>query len=207
MATSFDSETTAAFGEEPIFGLRHRLTRFAWAICWTLLASWTQPLHGWRRFLLRAFGAKVGKGVYIAPSARIWFPGNLVLDDYAAIADNTDVYCMATITVGKYAVISKRAHVCTGTHDVDDPQFPLITAPITIEDYAWVAADAFVGPGVTVGKGAVLGTHGVTVRNLRPWTIYAGNPVREIRARRPFERSDEPFRGWREPKREIDNPA
>ncbi|MCX7304379.1 MAG: putative colanic acid biosynthesis acetyltransferase [Hyphomicrobiales bacterium] len=195
------TEDARTLGSEPRFGLRHRLTRIVWGITWAILASsWTQPLYGWRCFLLRAFGAKVGQGVYVAPSAKIWYPGNLVIGDFAAIADHTDIYCMAPIVVGKYAVISKRAHICTGTHDIDSEYFQLTTTPITIGDYAWIAADAFVGPGIVVGEGAVLGTHGVATRDLEPWTVYAGNPAREIKKRRRFERHDTPVRGWREPK-------
>jgi putative colanic acid biosynthesis acetyltransferase WcaF len=202
------SKDAKLLGSEPRFGLRHRLTRIVWGIVWAIFASsWTQPFYGWRCFLLRAFGATVGQGVYVAPSARIWYPGNLVLGDFAAIADNTDIYCMAPIVVGKYAVISKRAHICTGTHDINSEYFQLTTTPITICDYAWIAADAFVGPGVVVGEGAVLGTHGITTRNLEPWTVYAGNPAREIKKRRRFERHDKPVRGWREPKQRAGGPS
>lgn len=198
MSVSEKAGTAGHLTSAPIFGLRHRIIRFLWGVVWVLLASWTQPLHGWRRFLLRLFGAKVGRGVYVAPSARIWYPGTLVLEDFAAIADHADIYSMAPIRIGKYAVVSKRAHICTGTHDIDGELFQLMTAPVTIGDYAWITADAFVGPGVEVGEGAVLGTHGIAVKNLRPWTVYAGNPAREIKSRRKFSRSDVPVRGWRE---------
>jgi len=179
-------------------GLQSRVRRLLWGIIWFCLASWSQPFHGWRRSLLRAFGAKVGKGVYIAPSARIWDPKNLVLDDFAAVADGADLYTMAAIHIGTYAVVSKRAHLCAGTHDIASPSFTLMAAPINIEPYAWVAAEAFVGPNVTIQEGAVLGARGVTVKDLNAWTVYAGNPVCEIRKRPPFTRSDEPKRGWQE---------
>jgi len=179
-------------------GLQSRLRRLIWGITWVCLASWSQPFHGWRRSLLRLFGARVGKGVYIAPSARIWDPKNLVLDDFAAVADGADLYTMAVIHIGTYAIVSKRAHLCAGTHDIASPAFTLTAAPITIEPYAWVAAEAFVGPNVTVREGAVLGARGVTVKDLAAWTVYAGNPAREIRKRTPFTRSDEPKRGWQE---------
>jgi putative colanic acid biosynthesis acetyltransferase WcaF len=180
------------------FGLKHRLLRALWGGVWLLTASWNQPLHGWRRFLLRSFGAKVGKGVYVAPSARIWFPGNLILEDYAAIADEADIYNMAPVVIRKYAVVSKRAHLCAGSHDITDAKFLLTAAPISMEAYSWVAAEAFVGPGVTVKSGAVLGARGVTVKDLDEWTVYAGNPARELKKRQAFERNDEPQRGWRE---------
>lgn len=187
----------------PIFGLKHRVIRMIWGLTWLLLASWTQPFHGWRRFLLRLFGAKVGRGVYVAPSARIWYPGTVKLEDYCAIADHADLYSMGEIVVGRYAVVSKRAHICTGTHDINDEHFQLRIAPIHIGPKAWIAADAFVGPGVTVGEGAVLGAHSVTVKDLAPWSVYAGNPCRKIGTRRVFDRNDKPIRGWREPRRPV----
>lgn len=181
------------------FGLRNRLFRIVWGIAWVLLASWTQPLHGWRRTVLRLFGARVGRGVYIAPSARIWHPGNLVLEDFAAVADGADIYNMAPITIGRYAVVSKRAHLCAGSHDINDDRFLLTATPVRLEAYSWVAAEAFVGPGVILHEGAVLGARGVTVKDLEPWTVYAGNPARAIKTRKRFQRTDVPPRGWREP--------
>jgi putative colanic acid biosynthesis acetyltransferase WcaF len=85
--------------------------------------------------------------------------------------------------LGAYAVISQGAYLCAGTHDVDDPNFQLTTRPISIGERAWIAADAFVGPGVRVGEGAVLGARGVAFKDLEPWTIYAGNPALERRKR------------------------
>jgi len=190
--------TTKTLKNTPRFGWRHRLVRLVWGVVWLLLASWTQPFHGWRRFLLRLFGAKVGRGVYVAPTARIWYPANLAIGDFAAVADYADIYCMAPISIGKYAVISKRAHICTGTHDINSEFFPLVTSPVVIGEYTWITADAFVGPGVTIGEGAVLGTHSVALKDLEPWRVYAGNPLREIKSRQKFTRRDIPPRGWLE---------
>lgn len=141
--------------------------------------------HGWRRTLLRLFGASIAPTARIYGSARVWYPPNLTMDDNAVIGPGVDCYTMAPIHVGAYAVVSQRAHLCAGTHDLDDPQFQLLALPITISAKAWIAAEAFVGPGVVVGEGAVLGARGVTVRDLPPWTIHAGNPARLIRQRKP----------------------
>jgi putative colanic acid biosynthesis acetyltransferase WcaF len=167
------------------FPLRHRLLRAAWIGCWGLLASWTPPmLHGWRRTLLRLFGASVAKTARIHGSVRVWYPPNLTLGDNALVGPGVHCYSMAPIRIGADAVVSQRAHLCAGTHDVDDPHFQLKAMPIEIGAGAWVATEAFVGPGVAIGEGAVLGARGVTVKDLDAWGIYAGNPARFIRTRR-----------------------
>jgi putative colanic acid biosynthesis acetyltransferase WcaF len=105
------------------------------------------------------------------------------MDDYACLATGVDCYCMDKVSLGRHALVSQRAFLCGGTHDVTDPEFRLVTGPIRIETDAWIAAEAFVGPGVVIGKGAVLGAKGVATRDLEPWTIYAGNPARPLKPR------------------------
>jgi len=153
-------------------------------IVWSTLGRTTPvPLNAWRVFLLRCFGASISRGAKIYPTADIWYPANLKMHDFACLGPGVRCYCMAEIELGAYAIASQGAHLCGGTHDIDDPHFQLMTKPIVIGAYAWVAADAFVGPGVTVGEGAVLGARAVTVKDLEPWTVYAGNPARKIRQR------------------------
>jgi putative colanic acid biosynthesis acetyltransferase WcaF len=141
------------------------------------------PLHGWRRLLLRAFGATIHATARVYPSAVIWYPKNLKMGIHAVMGPGVICYCMDKIIIEDYAVISQRAHLCGGTHRLDDPDFQLVTRPIQICRHAWVAAEAFVGPGVTIGEGAVLGARGVASRDLGSWTVFAGNPCREIRKR------------------------
>jgi putative colanic acid biosynthesis acetyltransferase WcaF len=107
--------------------------------------------------------------------------------EHSTLGPGAICYCIAPVTLGPFALVSQRAHLCTGTHDVDDPHFQLVARPITIGPRAWVAAESFVGPGVTLGEGAVLGARGVAMRDLVPWTIHAGNPARELRKRRRFD--------------------
>ncbi len=169
----------------PSFGLGHRAYRAAWTMAWGLFAAWTPPFFNpWRRMLLRLFGARIAGTARIHASARIWYPANLEMADQACIGPRVDCYSMAKITLGPYALASQGAHLCAGTHDIDDPHFQLRAAPITIGARAWIAAEAFVGPGVTVGDGAVLGARAVTFTDLEPWTVFIGNPAREIRKRR-----------------------
>ena len=153
-------------------------------MCYVLVFRLTpRPLHGLRAALLRAFGARLGKACHVYPRARIWAPWNLVMDDHACLADDVNCYTMARITIGKNAIVSQGAHLCTGTHDFEDPNFQLYAKPITIGARAWVCTEAFVGPGVHVGEGAVLGARAVATRDLPAWTVCAGNPCRPIRKR------------------------
>lgn len=166
------------------FPLAHRLLRMAWGVAWTVLAAWTPvPLHGWRRLLLRAFGARIDPTARIYPDVRIWYPPNLTMGPYSTLGPRSDCYCMASVTLAPYALVSQGAHLCAGTHDLDDVSFQLKAFPIIVGERAWIAAEAFVGPGVTVGDGAVLGARAVTVKDLLPWGVYAGNPARRLRDR------------------------
>lgn len=185
MSQPLDGRATRPWEGGPSFALSNRLYRLAWAVTWLLLARWTPPfLRGWRRWLLRVFGAQVAPTANVYGSVRIWSPANLVIGDHAAIGPGAIVYSMAQVTIGPYAVISQRAHLCAGTHDIEDAAFQLRARPITIGARAWVAAEAFVGPGVTVGDGAVLGARGCAMRDLAPWTVYGGNPAVALRERR-----------------------
>jgi putative colanic acid biosynthesis acetyltransferase WcaF len=167
------------------FTLRNRIYRFVWAAVWQLFAAWTPPpLHGWRRLLLRLFGAKIAPTAGVYPSARIWSPANLEVGDFAFIGARVIVYSMAKITFAPYALASQGAHICAGTHDIEDVRFQLQARPIVIGYRAWIAAEAFVGPGVTVGDGAVLGARSCAFQSLEPWTVYVGNPARAIKPRK-----------------------
>jgi putative colanic acid biosynthesis acetyltransferase WcaF len=141
-------------------------------------------LHGWRRMLLRAFGAQLGRGAKIFPSVRIWAPWNLRIDEYGCLSHDVDCYCVAPIRVGAHATVSQYAYLCAATHDLGDPHMRLLASPIAIADQAWVCARAFIGPGVTVGQGAVVGACAVALQDVRPWMVVAGNPAREIKERR-----------------------
>jgi len=167
------------------FSFGNRVYRAIWNVTWLLLASWTPPLaHGWRRMLLRAFGAKIARGANIYSSARIWDPRNLDMRPRSCLGPRVDCYSMARIKLGAHAIVSQDAVLCAGTHDVESPNFQLIARAISIGDHAWIAAGAFVGPGVGVGEGAVLGARAVAFKDLRPWTVYVGNPALQIRERR-----------------------
>ena len=142
-------------------------------------------------WLLRLFGASVGPGVRIFPSVRIMIPWNLKLGEMATVGDAVMLYALGPIQIGQSATISQGAHLCAGSHDHTHPNFPLQKAQITIGDSSWICADAFVGPNVTIGEGAILGARGVAVRNVAPWTIVAGNPAKPIGVRKLSKRPPE----------------
>ncbi|HEY8006185.1 MAG TPA: putative colanic acid biosynthesis acetyltransferase [Methylocella sp.] len=180
-----DAKTAKSLEGGPSFDLRHRLLRAVWNICWLLLASWTPPpLHPWRRCLLRLFGAKISPTARIFGSATVWYPPNLEMGEHAVIGWRTLCYSMDRIVLEDYAIVSQCSFLLAGTHDIDDPNFQLKTKPIHIGRRAWVAACAIVGPGVTIGEGAVLGGGGVAFKDLEPWTVYAGNPACKVRMRK-----------------------
>ncbi|MBR0552111.1 putative colanic acid biosynthesis acetyltransferase [Stakelama marina] len=169
------------------FTWKNIILRALWALCWMLLCRWNPPqLYAWRRLVLNLWGAKVAKGARVYPSAYIWYPSNLEIGEGAVLGWNVHCYCMAKVVLEPYAEVAQFVHLVTGTHDFDSETFQLQTRPIRICSHAWLASSSFVGPGVTVGEGAVLGARGVAMKDLEPWTVYAGNPAVEIRKRSRF---------------------
>ena len=120
-------------------GVRNRVARVLWAVVWVLaFRTSPRPMHGWRRFLLRLFGATVGKGAHPYPTARVWGPWNLRMDEYSSIGDWVDCYCVAPIHLEAHASVSRYSFLCAASHDHTDPTLPLVTAPIRIGCGAWV---------------------------------------------------------------------
>lgn len=159
--------------------------RVLWGCVQPLFRLSPRPCFGWRRFLLRLFGARIGRQVHIYRTVTIVIPWHLEVRDYAAIGDHAFIYNLGQITIGERATISHRTHLCAGTHDYTKAEFPLLKLPITIEPQAWICADAFVGPGVTVGEGAIVGACAVAVKDVDPWTIVGGNPAKFLKRREP----------------------
>lgn len=162
----------------------NRMGRVLWAIVWGMLYRPSpRPAHAWRRFLLRLFGARIGRGVHPYPSARFWAPWNLTLDDHSSVGDWVDCYCVAPIHLEAHASVSPYSFLCAASHDHTDPKLKLVTAPITIGRGAWVCADVFVAPGVTIGEGAVVGARSSVFDDVEPWAIVAGSPAKFIKQR------------------------
>jgi putative colanic acid biosynthesis acetyltransferase WcaF len=142
-----------------------------------------RPCFGWRRFVLRCFGAKIGNHVNLYPSTWVYFPWNLTVGDWSAIGEQAFIYNLGPVTLGEKVTISHRAQLCAGTHDYTVPDLPLIRSPIVVHDQAWICADAFVGPGVIIGEGAIVGARAVVMKRVEPWNIVAGNPATMIKKR------------------------
>ena len=160
---------------------RRELTqRVIWAAVQPLFRLSPRLCYGWRRLLLRLMGAQIGRDVQIHPSVRIFLPSLLAIEAEAAVAEDVRLYNLGPLHIGAQATISQGAHLCGGTHDHSDPALPLIRSPITIGAACWICADAFVGPGVVVGEGAVVAARAVVVRDIPAWQVAAGSPARAV---------------------------
>ena len=156
----------------------------AWRLVQATLFAWSpQSLYGWRRFLLRLFGAKVGKNVLVRPSARVTYPWKVSIGDYSWVGDGAVLYALGEIWIGAHTVISQGAYLCTGSHDTASPAFEIYARPVEIGDEVWIAADVFVAPGVYVGHGCVVGARSTVLHDLPRGMVCYGSPARPVRPR------------------------
>ena len=166
------------------YTIKQKVMRVLWSLVQATAFGWSfHNWYAWRRWLLRLFGATISNTAKIRRSVVCECPWNLSVGEDTVIGDEVILYCLGTVTIGNRVTLSQYSHICAGSHDYTTSRFTLIREPIVIHDWAWIAADAFVGPRVTVGEGAILSARGVTLRNLNPWTIYLGNPAQPIRIR------------------------
>ena len=143
-----------------------------------------RTFFGWRRMLLRIFGAEIGKSVHIYPSVRIYLPWNLIVGDQASIGEWTLIYNLGHVTIGEKATISHNSHLCAGTHDYRDLTLPLLRLPIEIGAQSWVCSNVYIGPNVKIGEGSIVGAGSVVVKSVPAWQIVAGNPVKFLKMRK-----------------------
>ena len=164
--------------------LGNKIARVIWGGVWVCLFRPSPRIFfGWRRFLLRAFGASIGKNARISPSVAVWAPWNLSVGNESAISHHVDCYCIDRLVIGNHATVSQYAILCTASHDISTPSMQLISSPIILDDQCWVCAGAFVGPGITIHDGAVVGAMSVVTKDIEAWTVHAGNPARMIKKR------------------------
>ena len=179
-----DAATHRPLEGGPSFSASNRLLRLVWMATWLVFARFTPPpLHGWRRLILRLFGAQVGAGARVHASVKVWLPANLELGTNALIGPGARLYNQGRISIGARSVVSQRAHLCASTHDIHDPDFQLVCRPVVIGAQCWVAAEAFVGPGVTMGDRSVLAARGALFDDARADGVYGGNPAVWIKDR------------------------
>lgn len=155
-----------------------------WIVQGTLFRMSPQFLYGFRRFLLRLFGAKIGKKVIIRPTVRTTYPWKVSIGDYSWIGDDVVLYSLGEIEIGKNVVISQKSYLCTGSHDYLKEAFSIFVKKISIEDECWIATDVFVAPGVKIGKGTLVAARSSVYKNLPSNKVCLGNPAKVIRERR-----------------------
>lgn len=181
------ASTPADHADQPAspHSLSNRVGRVLWAVAYTLLFRPSPRIaHRWRNLLLRLFGASLHATARVYPRARIWAPWNLVMDAGACVADEVDVYCVETIRIGEHATVSQYSYLCGATHDFEDIEHPLVPKPITIGRRAWIAADVFVAPGMSIPDGVVVGARSAVFSDLPPWSVCTGTPAKFVRPRR-----------------------
>ena len=163
----------------------HQAKRLVWGICWLVLARWLPRSLGcsWKRLLLRAFGAKLSSSAVVYSSTRVYAPWNLQMGEHSCLADQVDCYNVAPVIIGDNTTVSQKSYLCTASHDITKGNLPLITAPIIIEDQVWIGADAFIGMGVTVHQGCVVGARASVFKSTDSWTVVGGNPAHIIKKR------------------------
>jgi putative colanic acid biosynthesis acetyltransferase WcaF len=166
------------------YSAANKVGRVLWRLVWLFLFRVSPRLcFGWRRFLLRCFGARIGAMAHVYPTTKVWAPWNLEMGDHSCLAGDVDCYCAGRITIGAHATVSQYSYLCAASHDICDRHMKLFTAPIRIGAGAWVCAGAFVGPGVCIGAGAVVAARAVVVKDVEPWMVVGGNPAKFIKKR------------------------
>ena len=158
-----------------------------WIVQGTLFAWSPQFMFGWRRFLLRLFGAKIGAGVLIRPSVRVTYPWKISIGNNSWIGDDVVLYSLGTISIGSNTVVSQKSYLCTGTHDYSSVSFDIYAKPISIGSQVWIATDVFVAPGLTVGDGCVIGVRSTVLKDLPAGMVCYGNPAKPISSRQRTE--------------------
>ncbi len=163
---------------------QNKIARKFWGLARLFLyRPFVGPLFNWWRiFILRIFGAKIGKGCVVYANTKIPAPWNLIMGDISCLGPEVELH-IDKIIIGSKVTISQRAYLCSGSHDVTSLNTPFISAPIVIEDFVWIAAESFIMMGVTIGKGAIVGARSAVFKNVEPWSVVGGNPAKFIKKR------------------------
>lgn len=165
-------------------GRSKMIVQLWWLVQSTLFAMSPQVMYGWRAWLLRLFGARIGQGAVIRPSVKTPYPWKLTIGDYCHIGDDVQLYTYGAIEIGDCAVVSQRSYLCTGSHDHTSPTFDIFARKIVIGSEAWLATDVFVAPGVTIGSGAVVGARSSVFHDVPSAAIAVGTPAQFVGERK-----------------------
>lgn len=167
----------------------NRAARVLWSICYALLYRPSPRVaHKFRVLLLRLFGGNIDWNAHPYPKCKIWLPSNLTMGAYSSMSDDVDCYNVALITLDAWSTVSQYSYLCSASHDINDPNFTLFSRPIRIGFRAWVGARGYVGPGVNVSEGAVVGANACVYRDVPAWTVVGGNPARALATRKATPR-------------------
>jgi putative colanic acid biosynthesis acetyltransferase WcaF len=159
--------------------------RFLWTFIFEPTVRWL-PKHFsvLRIILLRIFGAKIGSNCIVLRGVRVTMPWNLIVGDFVSIGESVNIYNFGIVKIDSETTISQYNYLCTGSHDYDDPGFPLIYGDISIGKFCWIASGCFVSPGVSISDGVVVGAKSLIIKDIsEPWTVWAGHPARKIKKR------------------------
>jgi len=163
---------------------RPKFLVFLWFLCQDTLFRFSPvPFYGFRKWLLRLFGCKIGKGVIIRPRARFHYPWRIEIRDHSSIGDDVWLYSIGSIKIGSQTVISQKSFLCTAGHDYRDPRFKTTVAPIVIGNGVWIAADVFVAPGVTIWDNSVIGARSSVFFDMPAGMVCYGNPCQPVKRR------------------------
>ena len=161
--------------------VKHRIYKLLWNITWLAFCHCTpKPFNLWRLLVLRCFGCQVSGTPFVHQSVKIENPRNLKLEDKACIGANAVLYSLDRISIGKNTIIAQECYLCTGTHEFESGNFDLITKPICIDENVFVGARAFVLPGISIGKGSIVGACSVVTKDVRDGERVAGNPAKKL---------------------------
>ncbi|WP_405380797.1 putative colanic acid biosynthesis acetyltransferase [Maribacter sp. LLG6340-A2] len=166
-------------------GKKHQLIRLVWNIVWIIFARPFPRRIGnkWNLILLRFFGAKIDSSAVVYSSCKVYLPSNLVMKANSCLGPEVNCYNVDKVTIGLNVTISQRVFICGASHDIRKKEHPLITAPINFKDNSWVGAEAFIGMGVSIGKGAVVGARAAVFKNVDDWSVVGGNPAKFLKKR------------------------
>lgn len=183
---SHDADS-ADFYSRPVFSNNNKIKRLIWQFTWLISCSWTPaPLHKWRVFILKCFGAKIGFGNFIYPTCKIWAPWLLETKEVVTIGPGVEIYNPAGIYLGHHSILSQDVYMCGATHDYNSIEFTYLMKKHVVESYVWICAKAIVLPGVHCNEGSVLAAGSIATKNMDSWTVYGGNPAKALKKRHQF---------------------